>query len=136
MKVMAGEEIIVRLNLLEQQAEERRSQIEELDGQRMDMINLKNSLQELDKGSKNQEILANLGRGVFIKAKVEDEKLFVNVGSKTLARKTFKEAVEIIDNQLAEIERIKAELMGNIEEINAQLYKLLEEAQKSQEPSD
>ncbi len=126
---MAKEEIILKLQMLEQQGEERRQQIEELEKQKADMAGLKDSLKALEE-KKSGEILSNLGRGIFIKTRVEDEKVFVNVGSKTLVRKSFQETREIIDKQLTEIERVKVELIRNIEEINLHLYSLLEEAQK------
>lgn len=127
---MAGEEIILKLNFLEQQAEERKQQIEELERQAADLTSLQESLKAL-KEKKSGEILSNLGRGIFLKTKAEDEKVFVNVGSKTLVRKTFQETVEILDKQLEEIKRIKADLIRNIEEINIELMSLLEEAQKT-----
>ncbi len=126
---MAKEEIIIKLNMLEQKAEEKRQQILEVDRQIEDLSGLKHSLEKLGE-SKEKEMLSSLGRGVFLKTKIDDSKVFVNVGSRVLVRKTFKEGVEIIDKQLLGLEEIKSHLMSEIEEINAGLYELLEEAQK------
>lgn len=125
---MANEDIIIKLNFLEQKAEERRQQIENVDGQILDMLSLRQSLEKLGKGTE-KEILSSLGKGVFLKTKVDDDKVFVNVGSKILVQKSFHEAEEIIEKQIAELEKIKQELLKSVEEINSNLYKLLEEAQ-------
>jgi len=129
---MAREELIIKLNMLEQHAEDKKQQIEEIDRQLEDMMQLNMSLGKLG-SSKGKEILSSLGRGVFLNTLVNDDKVFVNVGSKTLVRKTFHEAMEIITNQIAELEEMKAELIKSIEEINVKLYGLLEEAQKIEE---
>lgn len=129
---MAREEILLKFQMLEQQAEERKQQIEELERQKTDMSSLKESLEDIEKNRKDGEILSNLGRGIFLKTQVKDDKVFVNVGSKTLVRKSFQEARELIDAQLREIEKVKADLMRSIEEINLQLYSLLEEAKNSE----
>jgi len=126
---MAREELIIKLNMLEQHAEEKRQQIAEIDRQLEDMIQLNMSLGKLE-SSRGKEILSALGRGVFLNTLVNDDKVFVNVGSKTLVRKTFKEAMDIIINQIAELEEMKAELLKGVEDINIKLYELLEEAQK------
>jgi len=120
------EELIIKLSLLEQQSEEIKQQLEAINGQVSDLESLKLSLEKL--GKDKQEMLANLGRGIFLKTKIDDDKLFINVGSKILVRKSFPEAVEIIANQISEMENMKNELNGNMEEINANLQGLIEEA--------
>ncbi len=132
---MAGEEILLKLNFLEQQADERKHQIEELERQAADLTDLKDSLKALEE-KKSGEILSNLGRGIFLKTGVEDEKVFVNIGSKTLVRKTFQETREILDKQIMEIEKLRQELFKGIEEINLSLYRLLEEAQKTEKEAE
>jgi len=132
---MAREELIIKLNMLEQHADEKRQQIIEIDRQLEDMTQLNMSLGKLE-NSKGKEILSALGRGVFLNTLVNDDKVFVNVGSKTLVRKTFHEAMEIINGQIAELEEMKAELLKGVEDINVKLYGLLEEAQKIEESEE
>ena len=132
---MAREELIIKLNMLEQHADEKRQQIIEIDRQLEDMTQLNMSLGKLE-NSKGKESLSALGRGVFLNTLVNDDKVFVNVGSKTLVRKTFHEAMEIINGQIAELEEMKAELLKGVEDINVKLYGLLEEAQKIEESEE
>lgn len=123
---MAKEEIIFKLSMLEQQANEIKQQIEAVNSQINELENLKSSLGKLKQG----EILAPLGRGIFIKTKLEDDKVLVNVGSNVMVRKTPGETAEIISQQVDEMEKIKIRLLENIEEINHQLTDLVQEAQK------
>lgn len=128
---MPSEEAIMKMKMLEEAAEERKQHIETVGKQLEDMTHLKNCLEALE-NEKNKEILANLGRGVFLNSKVNDNKVFVNVGSKVLVRKTFKEAVEIIDRQISGLSELKASLSEGIDKINHELYHLLEDIQKEE----
>lgn len=130
---MAKEELILKLQMLEQQANGKREQAEELDRQLSDMANLRKCLEKLGETGKEKEILANLGRGIFLNAKSNDDKVFVNVGSRILVRKRFNEAVEIIEKQIVEIEKMRLEAIQSIEEINIHLYNLLGEAQRAED---
>lgn len=126
---MAKEEILLKLSMLEQKSEEIKQQIEAVESQISELESLKLSLKKIDK-SKGKEMLASLGRGIFLKTKVEDDKLFVNVGSKIVVKKTPSETIEIIDAQTNEMENIKRNLLGAIEQVNVNLSEIFEEARK------
>jgi prefoldin alpha subunit len=126
---MANEELLIKLSMLEQQANEQAEKIQMIDGQISELEILKMSLVKMEK-SKGKEMLAPLGRGIFLKSEVKDDRVFVNVGAKILVKKTFPDAVEIVDGQVMEMEGIKHQLMHNIEAINGQLTSLMAEAQK------
>ena len=128
---MAKEELLIKLSMLEQQANEQAEKIQAIDNQISELESLKLSLREIDK-SKGKEMLAPLGRGIFIKTEIKDERLFVNVGNKTIVKKTPMETEEIIESQIKEMQEVKHHLMHNIQEINHQLQSLVEEAQKEE----
>jgi len=128
---MAKEEVLLQLSMLEQQANEITEKIQAVDNQVSELESLKFSLKKMEK-SKGKEMLSPLGRGIFLKTEVKDEKVFVNVGNKTLVKKTFSEASEIIEKQIFEMQEIKHHLLHNIEQINSQLQNLVEEAQKEE----
>ena len=128
---MVKEELLIQLSMMEQQANEQAEKIQAIDNQISELESLKLSLKKMEK-SKGREMLSPLGRGIFLKTEVKDEKVFVNVGSKTLVKRTFPEAAEIVDTQVKEMENLKHQLMHNIEEINQALAGLLEEAQKEE----
>lgn len=126
---MAKEELLIKLSLLEQQANEIAQKIEAVDNQISELESLRLSLIKIEK-SQGKEMLAPLGRGIFLRTEIKDEKLFVNVGSRILVKKSFKESAEIIEKQINEIGYVKSHLLRNIEEINKNLAILVEEAQK------
>jgi len=128
---MAKEEMLMQLSMMEQQANEQTEKIQAIDNQISELENLKISLRKMDK-SKGKEMLAPLGRGIFAKTEIKDERLFVNVGSKIIVKKTGKETEEIIEEQIKQMEEVKHHLMHNIQEINRQLSHLIEEAQKEE----
>ena len=107
---MAKEELLIKLSLLEQQANEQAERIQAVDSQINELESLKLSLKKMEK-SKGREMLAPLGRGIFLKTEVKDDKVFVNVGHKTLVKKTFPEAAEIVDTQVREMENLKHQLI-------------------------
>lgn len=128
---MAKEELLIKLSMLEQQANEQAEKVQAIDNQVNELESLKLSLKKMEK-SKGKEMLAPLGRGIFLKTEVKEDKVFVNVGSRTLVKKTFSEAAEIVDAQIKEMENLKHQLMHNIDEINQNLRDLVEEAQKQE----
>jgi prefoldin alpha subunit len=128
---MVKEELLIQLSMLEQQANEQAEKIQAIDNQISELESLKLSLKKMEK-SRGREMLSPLGRGIFLKTEIKDEKVFVNVGSRTLVKKTFPEAAEIVDTQVREMENLKHQLMHNIKEINQALAGLLEEAQKEE----
>ena len=125
---MDKEEILFKLSLLEQQSQEIKQQVEIVDSQISEMENLKLSLNKLEK-SKEKEILAPLGRGIFAKSELKSDKIFVNIGSRILVKKSFIEAAEIIEKQVNELNGIKDELLKRAEEINSNLYELIQESE-------
>ncbi|MFH1307882.1 MAG: prefoldin subunit alpha [archaeon] len=130
---MPNENLIIQLSLLEQQSQEIEKQIQLIDHQINELQNLSISL---DKFNGEGEILAPFGKGIFVKSEVKDKKLFMNIGSGIVVKKTPKEAVEIVENQVDKLSAAKSELLEDMGKINAELIKLIDLAEKSQESKD
>lgn len=129
---MAKEEYVLQLGMLEQQAREIQQQVA-LVNQKINELNvLKISLGKLHE-TNEKEFLAPLGEGVFVKAKLEDKELFVNVGSKIMVKKSIKETESIIDKQNTQLEGLRKELEQGIENLNIELQSIVEKARKEQE---
>jgi len=127
---MKKEEYLVRFSMLEQEANKREEQLNLINQNILELEALKLSLEKIEK---EKEVLANLGRGIYFLSKVEDNELFVNIGSGIVLKKNKKEACEIISSQLEELDKIKSDVSFSIEKINSQLQNLLVEIQQSQE---
>ena len=121
---MANEEILFELSMLEQQAQELKQQIEQVNSHLNDLENLKLGLIKLEQ-TKEKEILAPLGRGIFIKSEAKEDEVFVNVGSRIVVKKSFKGAEEIIEKQISELERVKVEIERQMEIIESKFVQLV-----------
>ena len=110
-------EIEESLNIIEQQLRE----LEEF------KIGLKN-IEE----NKNNEILASLGKGVFIKSEIKDKKLFVDVGSGIIIRKTPKATIETVEDQINKLSEIRSELAMRMNSAKMEFNELIKKGQDSQ----
>ena len=103
---MAMEKYIIELGMLEQEATKFQQQMELVDQQILELQNLYNGLEELDK-SKEMELLANLGKNIFIKTEVQSKELLVDVGNKTFVKKNIPETLRVIAEQLEKLMEAK-----------------------------
>lgn len=129
---MGKEEYIMQLSMLEQQAKEVQQQVMMVNQKINEMNVLKLSLDRINH-STEKEFLAPLGEGVFVKAKLEDKELFVNVGAKTVVKKSIKETEGIIDKQVKQLEDLRKELEKGIEKLNTDLENVVNKARKESE---
>ena len=95
----------------------------------MDMNSLNIGLDEI-KNSVGKEVLAPLGRGIFVETKLISDKLKVDVGGRNFVKKSIQETKEIIGRQVEKLHEIREELNEKIEDINEELTKTILEAQE------
>lgn len=124
---MVKEDYLLRLSILEQEARKLQEQIQIINQQISELEILNSSLNNLEN---EKEILANLGKGIFVKSKIKEKELFVNVGSGIILKKTPEETGKIIKKQIVQLEEIKKNLFNGIEQINRELQDLIIKAQK------
>ena len=126
------QELMFKLQIFEQQIRQLQEQIEAVENGLVQMSSLDLGLDELV-GSKDKEILAPMGRGIFVKAKVLSEDLTVDVGGKNFVKKTIPETKKIIQKQIKKLEEVKKELDDNLEKLGEELTKVYSEAQGKSE---
>ena len=73
-------ELLMNLEKASQQSREIEEKLKVVEQQVAELESFRVSLDAL-KNSDEKEILASLGRGVFVKSDIKDEKFFVDVGS-------------------------------------------------------
>ncbi len=125
------QELMFKLSMFEQQMQQLRQQIQAVDEGLVDISSLKMSLDEL-KGKKDKEVLAPMGRGIFVRTKLLSEDLLVDVGGKNIVKKSIPEAKDIIEEQIKKLNEIRKDLGKKLEEINGELTKTVMEAQKKE----
>ena len=125
------EELMYKLQMYEQQIQQLQQQLEAVEQAIIEMNSLVLGFDELV-GSKDKEILAPIGRGIFVKTKLISEDLTVDVGGKNFVKKSIPETKKLIQDQVIKLEEVKKELEGNLEEINNELTTTFMNAQKEE----
>ena len=123
------QELIMKLGMFEQQMRQIQEQLQLVEQNTIELSSLSLGLDEL-KGKKDEEILAQVGRGIFVKAKLISEDLIVDVGSKNFVNKNISDTKKLIENQLGRLNEIKESLSNSLEEINAEVTKIILNAQE------
>ena len=119
-------ETVLQISLLEEEAKKIEEEILTIDKQILEFKSLLESLEEIKKAEK-KEILASLGKGVFIKTELKEKNFFVNVGGGVVVKKKHDETKKIIEKQIRELEELKKNLVKELEKIDFSLKKLAEE---------
>ncbi len=125
------EELMYKLQMYEQQIQQLQQQLEAVEQAIVEMTSLVLGLDELV-GSKDKEILAPIGRGIFVKTKLISEDLTVDVGGKNFVKKSIPETKKLIQDQVIKLKEVKKELEGNLEDINNELTTTFMNAQKEE----
>ena len=126
------EELMYKLSVYEQQIQQVQQQLEAVEQAIIEMNSLALGFDELI-GSKGKEILAPIGRGIFVKTKLDSEELTVDVGGKNFVKKSIPETKKLIIDQVEKLEEVKTELNKNLEEINNELTTTFMNAQRKHE---
>ena len=104
-------------------------QLQLVEGGIIELKNIDNGLSELI-GKVGEEIRAQIGRGIFVKAKILSEELTVDIGKKNFVKKSIPETQEIILLQIDKIAQIKERLLDELDKINNQLLTLINTAER------
>ena len=118
------QEIIFRLSMFEQQIQQLQEQINAVEKGIEELKSLDNGLDEIKQGV-GKEILAPLGRGVFVKTKLESEKLTVDIGGKNFVEKSVPDTKSIIEDQITKLNSVKKDLTRNLEQMSQEMSKMV-----------
>src|SRR3989344_8487600 len=121
-----NEELVAKLYELYQYSKESEEKLKIIEQQISELLRFEFSLEDLEK-NKSREILASIGKGVFIKSDIKENKLFVDVGSGILIRKTGEETKEIIREQNKRIGEMKMQLIMEKESVDREIANLVGE---------
>jgi len=130
-----NQEYLIKLSLFEQQANQYEEHLNLIEKEMIELAELKLSLDKLEK-SREKEILAGLGKGIYIKTKLDKKELFVNIGSRVVVNKSFSEIRKIIDSQVGKLGEMKPKIHLEIEKIKRQLDRLVEDAESEQDKDE
>jgi len=123
------QELMMKFQMFEQQINQIQQQLQMIEENIGELGNLNLGIEAL-KGKKGEEILAPIGRGIFVNAKLESEDLTVDVGGKNFVKKNIDDTRELISEQVKKLQDAKAQLEGSLEGINQEMVKLMSDVQK------
>ena len=125
------QETIMKIQMMEQESNQLNEQLQMVEQNVNEMLELKSSLDEIDK-KENKEILANLGKKIYVPVEIKDKNLIVEVGKGHYVKKTPGETVKVVEGQLDRLMEGKNQLMERLNEIQTEMMKMVEEIQKEQ----
>ncbi len=104
------EDILGEYEQLRAQAETLKQRLELIGASLSEMEITKESLDNVEKLGKDNEILVPLGGDAFVKAQIIDtERVIVGIGSRVVVRKSTSEAKADMENKIREMEKIMAD---------------------------
>jgi len=128
---MIDQRILMQLAGLEQEVKQLEEKLMLIDQQITEMQRLDIDLEEIEK-NKEKDILAGLGKGIFIKAKTGDKNLLVDVGSGIIVKKNIKETKQIIKEQIKKMQEFKLMLINGIEDTKQNMRNIIEKEETKQ----
>jgi len=114
------QELARKFQVFEQQIRMLQEQLNAVEQTTIDLRTLDFGLDDL-KNSKDKEILAQVGRGIFVKAKVTSDDLIVDIGGKNFVSKTIDNTKSVLKGQVEKLGKIQEELEGELEKINQEI---------------
>ena len=136
---MENQEDFIKLQMIQQQASQLEQKLQVFDEQIQEMQAIKASLEGLDKNKDNKgekEILANLGKGIFIKTEVKDDNLFVNVGKETLVKKSIGETIKVLEDQVGHLSLGKEHVVEAIGKLQNEMLMMIQQAEAKNKSKD
>ncbi|MBI2631772.1 prefoldin subunit alpha [Candidatus Pacearchaeota archaeon] len=120
------QELLMQASYLEKNSQEIAQQIEYFEKEIMELDNIYNNLSSLEKGKGNESYSA-LGKGLYIKSQLAEEKILVHVGTNVLIKKGIDETRKIVEEQIKKLSQARAYLMERLELYNKGLRDIMDE---------
>lgn len=122
-----------QFQMLQQQIEQASQQLEMLNQQLIELDISLEAVEELEKTTLNNEVLASIAPGIFVKTSLkENKKLIVNVGANTAAEKTTTEVIELLEKQKEQFEKNVTRADSMLQMMSQQAMQLYQEFEKLQ----
>ena len=91
----AEKELMIKFSMFEQQIRQIQQQLEVLERNILEMNSLNFGLDEF-KGAKGKDVLAQVGKNIFVKTKLAAEDLIVDIGNGNFVKKNIDDTKKLI----------------------------------------
>lgn len=115
---------MLELNVLDMQIRQLEQQAMLVEQQIAEYNGLLANLDDLKKAKKGQSMLFPFSRDIFVEGKLDSNEVLVNVGSKTLVRKSIDDAKKIMEKQKNQMARANEDIRKEIERIFSRIIEL------------
>lgn len=122
------QELFLRLSVLEQQMQYLQQQLDAVEKGINQLNDLDLDLNELQ-GAEGKEILAQIGTGIYVPAKLLSETLTVNIGENNFVKKSIPDTKKIIQTQIKKLQETQEELEQHLDSINHELLEFIQKYQ-------
>ena len=122
--------------MIEQEANQLNEQVRLIEQNIREMAELKESLEEIEKLKKGDEILANLGKRIFIPVEIKDKNLIVDVGNRKFVKKSVLETGRIIDEQIEDLMNARGQIAERLEDLQEEMKNLIDDIQNEEKKND
>lgn len=129
------QEILMRAQEIEEQAKQIEQNLEIVSQQIEELNDFKETLENFDL-SKDKEMLSMLGKGVYAKTEIKEKELFVNVGANIVVKKSPKETIRVIEEQLKRLKEVKMQLEAKNRAYANAFQELVQEIQQAKNKSN
>lgn len=123
------EELLSKAQFLQKKAEEIEQNLYFVSQQISELNEFTRSLNALSE-NKERKILSSLGKGIYVRAKIEEERLFVSVGAGVLVKKTIPQTIEILDKQILKFNEARLGLTAELESYGEEFRQMTKEFRK------
>ena len=116
---------IMQMQMLQQEAEDLNQQLQLIEQNLSEIEALKLSLEEIDKTEDN-EILANIGKKLFLPVEIKDNNLFVEIGKGNYVKKTVPETIQVIEEQTKKLIAGKQDVVERLESLQKEVENMMQ----------
>jgi len=118
---------IIKVQMMEQEVNQLNEQLKVVEQNVGELGSLNESLDEIGEG---KEILANLGKKIFVPVEIKEKKLIVDIGKDNFVKKSVDETKVIVENQIGSLMEVKEHVMKRLQLLEAEMGELIMKIQK------
>ncbi len=119
------QQILERANEMHAEAEALEERIGFIEQQIVELKDFQGGLERIEE-TKSKEMLAGIGKGVFIKSTFEKKELFVDVGAGVIVRKDLGSVMKVIGEQIERLETLREDAQERLIELKETFDSLIE----------
>lgn len=114
----------MQIQLFEQQSQQLNQQLQLIEQNINELEEINLSLREIEKAD-SREILANIGKRIYLPVDIKDKNLIVEIGNKNFVKKTIPETREVIKDQIKKLGINKEKIVDELEILQDQANEMM-----------